>query len=292
MEMQIQERSLTLGAVTLNYAETNTPGPPLVLLHGGSARWQEFDNIVPDLATHWHIFAPDFRGHGKSSWVPGTYRLQDFTDDTIAFLRHCLAEPAFIFGHSLGGIVALLVAAQYQAGVRGVIVGDAPLSRETWHKVLQDGRDRIVAWRSLAGGQIPYAELIEIVKDTPIEVQGQPARLRDVVGEDSSVFEWIAGNLSQDDPDTFSALIDRFPATADIYSMQAVLPAIEAPVLLLQADPNTGGLMTDAEIRQALPLLKRPKHVRLAQLSHVLHNERKEPVVEALTSFMLASSNR
>src|SRR5690242_6202009 len=156
--MEINEWSLSIGVVTLNYAETNTPGVPLVMLHGGSASWREFDNILPELAAHWHVFAPDFRGHGKSSWAPGTYRLQDFTDDTITFLRHCLAEPTFIFGHSLGGIVALLVAAQYPAGVRAVVVGDAPLSRETWHKVLQDGLDRLVAWRSLAGGQKSYEE--------------------------------------------------------------------------------------------------------------------------------------
>jgi pimeloyl-ACP methyl ester carboxylesterase len=123
--MESREYRFDTGAVILNYAEVPSPGTPLVLLHGGNARWQAFETIPPDLSGAWHVYAPDFRGQGKSGWVPGTYRLQDYTDDTIALLRHHIDEPAYLFGHSLGGIVALLVAAQYPEGVRAVAVGDA-----------------------------------------------------------------------------------------------------------------------------------------------------------------------
>ena len=110
--MELNERTFDTDAVILNYVEASAPGPPLVLLHGGNARWQSFESIVPDLAAEWHIYAPEFRGHGRSGWVTGCYRLQDYTDDTIAFLRARVGEPAYLFGHSLGGIVALMVAAQ------------------------------------------------------------------------------------------------------------------------------------------------------------------------------------
>jgi pimeloyl-ACP methyl ester carboxylesterase len=86
-----------------------------------------------------------------------------------------------------------------------------------------------------------------------------------------------------------SALLDRFEATAAGYDMPTVLPAIQCPVLLMQADPAAGGLMTDSEVNQALSLLTRGSHVKLAGLSHVFHNERKEPVVEALRAFQQAS---
>jgi pimeloyl-ACP methyl ester carboxylesterase len=112
-----EEQTIQAGAITLNYAEVSGPGKPLVLLHGGSARWQSFEVLLPDLAASWHIYAPDFRGHGKSAWVSGSYRLQDYANDTIAFLRQRVKEPAYLFGHSLGGMVALLVAAQYPDGV-------------------------------------------------------------------------------------------------------------------------------------------------------------------------------
>ena len=285
--MEIREYTFDTGAVILNYAEVPSSGTPLVLLHGGNARWQAFESILSDLASAWHIYAPDFRGQGKSGWVPNTYRLQDYTDDTITFLRNRLREPAYLFGHSLGGIVALLVAAQYPEGVRAVAVGDAPLSSQTWHEVLLQGQDRLVAWRDLSGGQKPIDQLIEILKEAPIEVPGRrgPVPMREVMGEDTPVYAWLATNLYQSDPDMLTALLERFEATASGYEMGAVLPAIKCSVLLLQADPAAGGLMTDAEVVQALPLLARPSHVRLEGVSHVLHNERKEPVVTALKAF-------
>ncbi len=69
MSIEIKEHSFNTGTVTLNYAEGPASGPPLVLLHGGSARWQNSESIMPDLAADWHLYAPEFRGHGQSGRV-------------------------------------------------------------------------------------------------------------------------------------------------------------------------------------------------------------------------------
>jgi pimeloyl-ACP methyl ester carboxylesterase len=286
--MEIKEYTFNTGAVILNYAKTSSSGRPLVLLHGGNARWQSFESIIPDLTPTWHVYAPDFRGQGKSGWVPGSYRLQDYTDDTIAFLRHHIHQPACLFGHSLGGIVALMVAAQYPEGVRAVAVGDAPLSRQTWHELLLQGHDRIAAWRDLCGGQKPLDQLIEVLKETPIEVPGksEPVPMREVVmDENAPIYAWLAANLYQSDPDMLTAILERFDVTATGYEMDTVLAAIRCPVLLLQADPAAGGIMTDVEIEQALPQLAQPSHVRLEGESHALHHVHPEPVVTALKAF-------
>jgi pimeloyl-ACP methyl ester carboxylesterase len=285
VQPEIRENTFDTGNVTINYAEISSSSTPLVLLHGGSNRWQSFNNILPDLAATWHVYAPDFRGHGKSIWAPGTYRLQDYADDTIAFLQHCLKEPAYVFGHSLGGMVALLVAAQFPDGVRAVAVGDAPLSSQAWQA--HQNRDRALAWRDLAGGQKPFDEVVEALKDTPIEVPGREGSvpMREVAGEDAPVYAWLATCLQQSDPDRFTAQLDRYETVAAGYEMNSVLPSIQCPVLLLQADPTAGGLMTDKEVALAMPLLDRPRHIRLQGMSHILHIERKEPIVQALEAF-------
>jgi pimeloyl-ACP methyl ester carboxylesterase len=288
--MEIQEHVFHTRTVALNYAEVVAPGAPLVLLHGGNARWQAFESIVDDLAA-WHLYLLDLRGHGKSDWAIGHYRLQDYAEDVITFLKEVVGESAYVFGHSLGGMVALLAAAQYPAGVRALAVGDAPLTSQTWHAALLQGQDRIIAWRDLSGGQQTFEALLEILKNTPTEVPGQsePVPMRTVYGEDHGVFPWLATNLALSDPDLLTALIERFEDTVAGYEMESVLPAIQCPVLLLQADPDAGGLMTDAEVAQALPLLARASHVRLEGVSHVLHNERKEPVMTALQEFFLTN---
>jgi pimeloyl-ACP methyl ester carboxylesterase len=54
--------------------------------------------------------------------------LQDYMDDLAGFLRYVIGEPAVLYGHSLGGEVAVMVAAEHPDLVRALIVGDVPLS--------------------------------------------------------------------------------------------------------------------------------------------------------------------
>src|SRR5215470_5049726 len=105
--MHFHETVAEIGRLRLNYAEGPAHGPPLVVLHGGAGRWQYSERFLELLADRWHVFAPDFRGHGKSGRVPGAYRLDDYVADTEAFLRQVVRAPAVVFGHSLGGEVAL-----------------------------------------------------------------------------------------------------------------------------------------------------------------------------------------
>jgi dipeptidyl aminopeptidase/acylaminoacyl peptidase len=144
MPTDIHEHRFDTGQVVLNYAETPGPGTPLVLLHGGSARWQSFESIWADLAAGHHLYAPDLRGHGRSAWATGTYRLRDYADDIVRFLQSVVARPALVFGHSLGGMAALMAAAQYPGGVRAVAVGDAPLSAQTWHDDFAQNRLQLI----------------------------------------------------------------------------------------------------------------------------------------------------
>jgi len=123
------EAKFDTGEVILNYAQGPNAGPALVLLHGGSANWQYFEGLLPDLAQRWHVFAPDLRGHGRSGRTVGHYTLRDYADDVTAFLQR-VSGPASLFGHSLGGMVALMAADQCPDWVNAVVVGDSPLDAQ------------------------------------------------------------------------------------------------------------------------------------------------------------------
>lgn len=114
----LTEHRFPTGIVTLNYAEGAASGPPLVMLHGGSARWQSALPLIPALSQHWQVYAPDLRGHGYSEWVPGGYRLSDYAADIAAFQEQVVQCPAVLFGHSLGGHVAIVVAATWRLADR------------------------------------------------------------------------------------------------------------------------------------------------------------------------------
>src|SRR6266567_3906585 len=119
--MQLRERAFAASEVVLNYAEGPSTGPPFVLLHGGSGRWQYGLAFLELLASAWHVFALDFRGHGKSGRAQSGYRLADYVRDTAEFLGDVIGEPATVYGHSLGGEAAVSLAAAHPQLFRALI---------------------------------------------------------------------------------------------------------------------------------------------------------------------------
>jgi len=63
------EKQFSASAVNLNYVEHGPPSAaPLVMLHGGAWRWQEYLSLIPSLGQRWHTYAVDLRGNGRSGW--------------------------------------------------------------------------------------------------------------------------------------------------------------------------------------------------------------------------------
>ncbi len=268
----LDAKTVDTGAVELHYIEGGAPGLPLVLLHGGSARWQSWEPLLPDLLPQLHIIAPDLRGHGRSGWC-APYTLQAYATDILQLLQQRVTEPAIVCGHSLGGMVALVVAAQAGSRVRGVIVGDSPLRAQTWLDTLQATRPRLQEWHRLALTHRAAAPIAAALKQSPVEVPGQatPVPAEAVFGADSPWFDWMASNLAQLDPASLAILIEDAARAAEGYSIEGLVAALQCPVWLLQADPAMGAVMQDDEVQLAQRLSPLVQHQRLVGVSHALH---------------------
>ena len=284
----MQEHRCHLGAVELNYAEGLATGPPLVVLHGGSARWQYGTQLLEALAPRWQIYALDLRGHGRSGRVPGRYRLRDYADDIVVFLREVVREPAAIYGHSLGGEVALLAAASDPEGVRALIVGDSPLSSATSPARDPTHRAMLHYWHDLAASDRSPDEIAAALRTMPLQspddTESRPAEV--ILGAESPWFDFMSVSLHQLDPDTLLAVMDDPAITMAGYHMPAVLPAIPCPTLLLQADPAAGGLLSDAEVAEALALLPDGHHRRLTGIGHPLHSTHPAAICDEIDGFL------
>ena len=282
METELfQEATFDTGKVGLNYAESPAAGPPLVMLHGGSGRWQLYSDMLAKLAERCHVYAPDLRGHGKSGWVPWGYTIRDYVEDIGAFLRE-VSGPAVLMGHSLGGIIAVATAKAFPDLVRALIVGDAPLDGATWGHLMLNQRGKSEAWRALAGGTHPVEEIERLLGDAP----ERNSTLREIWGESSPIIHELAERLYTHDPDMLGMLIEDYENVAAGYDMETMLPAIHCPVLLVQADPAAGGALTDEEVQRALPLLADPTHRRFSGMDHMLIYDPKGTPMEAVIAFL------
>jgi 3-oxoadipate enol-lactonase len=99
--------------------------PPMVLLHALGERGADWAPVTAQFSQRFRVVTLDMRGHGDSAW-PGTYSFQLMCDDVLATVDH-LALPTFtLMGHSMGGVVAYLIAMQQPDRVEHLIIEDAP----------------------------------------------------------------------------------------------------------------------------------------------------------------------
>lgn len=120
------ENQVKVNGSTLNYAEGPDNGPPLLLIHGQVTDWQNWNRVLPELSHHFHVFAVDCYGHGRSARVSEKYTANALAADMEQFLAQIVSEPAVVAGHSSGGLLAAGLAANAPHRVRGVILEDPP----------------------------------------------------------------------------------------------------------------------------------------------------------------------
>jgi pimeloyl-ACP methyl ester carboxylesterase len=280
-----KEDTFDAGEVQLNFAEGPDNGPPLVLLHGLGRRWQVFEPLIPTLSQNWHIYAPDLRGHGESTRIPRGYRGAQYAKDVIAFLEQRVPLPAILFGHSLGGMVGLWIAAHHPAMVRALILGDSMLlskgfEPDTMYPMLFAGL------RDLASRDCSIEELAQGLAKIRLKVPGlnEAVPIGDLPGNDMPHLLRWACCVKQVDPDAFAMTLDG--SSLQGWDGEALLHQVCCPALLLQGNPELGALMSDADVERAQVLLPDPVHVRFATLGHALYIQQPEPVLRAVTSFL------
>jgi len=112
------------------YYEIYGQGEPIVLLHGGgSTIGSSFGRIIPLLAAHFKVIAPELQNHGRSGFrdIPETF--QQDAKDVLALLKNLGINKASFFGFSNGGTTALLLAIHHPEIVHKMVVASAVYKR-------------------------------------------------------------------------------------------------------------------------------------------------------------------
>jgi pimeloyl-ACP methyl ester carboxylesterase len=131
-----------LGDVMLHYV-TAGDGPPVVLLHGWPQTWYEWRHVIPTLAEHHTVIAPDMRGLGDSSRPANGYDKQTVANDIWRLVHDVLGHRKFLLvGHDWGGPTAFALAAGHADAVEKLAIldvvipgsgGDFSQGGRRWH---------------------------------------------------------------------------------------------------------------------------------------------------------------
>jgi pimeloyl-ACP methyl ester carboxylesterase len=113
------------------YYETYGKGKPLVFIHGNGGSIQGRASFIEHFSKTYKVIVMDNRCHGKTDCPEGPLTYEQMADDLNVLLQSQKIDSSFIWGHSDGGIVGLLMAIHYPDKVKKLLASGANLRPDT-----------------------------------------------------------------------------------------------------------------------------------------------------------------
>ena len=124
----IESRSVQVAGHRVHYlAEGPANGPVVVLVHGLGANAEYWCNLAPYLAqSGFRVYIPDLLGYGRSeSSTDFSYSVHDEAAVVVGFMDALGLKQVELGGWSMGGWIAVLVAAQHPERVSRLVLFDS-----------------------------------------------------------------------------------------------------------------------------------------------------------------------
>lgn len=264
--MRLNVRGMMLNALERGEGETT------LLLHGWLDHAHSFDLLAPLLPGR--TVALDFRGHGDSDWAPAAsfYHFVEYLADLDAVLDQTSATR--IVGHSMGAAVALLYAGARPDRLKHLTMLDAaPLTiRST------EVPARLTAW--LGDLKKPRARRrVDSVEDAAARL----LRFTPTLGQAAATL--LATHGVSPDGDGLAWKWDPWlrahsPLPFTEGALQALLPEVKAPVLLLR---GSRGMTADtADLQARLAKVPRLTIETIDDAAHHLHLDQPQAVANRI----------
>jgi pimeloyl-ACP methyl ester carboxylesterase len=119
-------QQLLRDGVALHYQEAGSGAPPILLVHGWTHDHTYLAPQFERFRSRHRVVAVDLRGHGSSDKPDQDYTMAGFADDLAWLARELGLHRPVVIGHSMGGVVALDLAARYPDLPAAVVMLDSP----------------------------------------------------------------------------------------------------------------------------------------------------------------------
>lgn len=242
-------------------------GPSPLLLHGLAGHAGEWTETARWLTDRCHVVGFDARGHGESERAPVDVTRAAHCADAVFVVEALELAPVVLIGQSLGGLTAMLVAAERADLVAGLIIADAsPVgSDEPEEFALQVGE-------SLARWPVPFSS-----HRAAVEYFGGPSRRAEAWAD--GLERRAEGWWPRFDLDVMMRTLRETVAR----SYWSEWERIQCPTLVVRAGD---GIIPRADAQAMSARLTPARLIELPGAGHDLHLERAAPWQEAVCDFL------
>ena len=237
--------------------------PEIMLLHGitdNGTCWQRTANV---LSNEYGVLMPDARGHGLSSAPDTGYGVEENAADALALINALGIDEIIVWGHSMGGATAAMLAAMAPERVRAVILEDPafvesdgnPARAEQWAAGLRQQQamspESLVAWGR---------ENLRAWSPDTIEPWAEAKRQTRL-----QVFEYV-----RDQSVPWPSFVGK----------------ITAPTLLITAEPQRGAIITPEMATQIAAMTPLLQVAFVEGAGHCIRYEQFDAYMEAARTFL------
>jgi pimeloyl-ACP methyl ester carboxylesterase len=245
-----------LGHVRLFFTDDGAGDPPILFIHGYSCDSHDWMWQLPHFSASHRVVAADLRGHGRSSVPDKDFDPRTFADDLAALMVEVRCGPVVAIGHSLGGVIASVLAVEHPELVVAVVgVDPGYLVPDEYRPVIGAMLDGLpedpVATAQAFLGATSYTPA------SPVHLR--PWHMRRIAGVPPHVLR-----------DALSALLSGSEALAYCSTVEDYLRRRQCPVLTFFVEPARAGLEV------AIFTDPRSRAIVWEGSGHWLHQERPE----------------
>ncbi len=274
MTSEWQSGEISCNGTRLHYQHADEGGrPAVVLVHGITDSGLCWTPVARLLQNSYTVIMPDARGHGNSAAPEHGYSYPVLAEDLACVVRELQIAPAVIVGHSMGAMTAALMAAEHPALVLALVLEDPP-----WRKETPSPQER-------AQRAADYREAIVAMHAATDEALLQRNRESSPIWSEAERIPWVASKR-QVQPQIVEIL--RLPPPR----WPEMAAKIQAPTMLITADPELGAIVTPDVADEAVSLLSDGLAVRIGGAGHNIRREAFGAYMAAVKDFVTRAVDR
>ncbi|MGF6887085.1 pimeloyl-ACP methyl ester carboxylesterase [Nocardia sp. GAS34] len=173
-----------IGDIRIHWVDAGA-GDAVVLLHGWPQTSYEWRHLIPILAQHYRVIAPDLRGWGRTERPQAGFEVATAAVDIAGLLEMLGIESAHVVGHDWGTPIGYYLAATRRELVRSFVAVEASIPGAGGEHLL----DFSAGWNPL--WFFPFLATPEL-----------PQRLLE--NRTGMFFEWVLRQMARSTPEALS----------------------------------------------------------------------------------------